>query len=102
MALRLIPPASAAFATQTAAGQSTPILVQTRRHCTLIATGMAGPDAAEIQISPDNGQTWQQSQFANLDTNNTTRLLNAVGLYRVNKLTTTGSVAIFVATEEEF
>ena len=99
MALRLIPPASANFPTQTAAGVSTPVLVQTRRHVTLIATGMTGPDAAEIQISPD-GVNWQQSQFANLDTNNNTRLLNAVGLYRVNKLTTTGSVAIFAANED--
>lgn len=99
MALRLIPPASAAFASQTAAGQSTPIVVLTRRWVTLIATGMTGPDAAEIQITPD-GVNWMQSQFPNLDTNNPTRKIDAVGQYRVNKLTTTGLVAIYAATED--
>ena len=94
MAQLIAPPA-------TAASISTPIVVQTRRHVTVMASpALTAAETATIQISPDNGQTWIVSPIGVLDVGNTTRLIATPGLYRVSKGATVGSVAIYVATEE--
>jgi len=83
------------------ASVSSPVVVRTRRHVTVMAVpALAGAETGVIQISPDNGITWMQSAVGNLDVSNTTRRLDTPGIYRVSKGASVTATAIYASTEE--
>ena len=69
---------------------------------TVVATGLAGTDVVNIQISSDDGQTysdlWSKGTQVQLTSTNNARTLYGPGHYRVSKPITTGAVTVGVSS----
>ena len=80
---------------------SNPIVARTNRHVTVFCVpALVAAEVATIEISPDNGKTWVLSGVASISATNTTRLIAAPGLYRVNKGASVTPTAVYAANED--
>ena len=88
----------------TLGAQSKPFVVRTRAQATGIAVGLAGAETANLQISVDQGATWQDvlpvATFQ-LSATVPSRGVGSPGLYRYNKGVTVAAVPIYAATEAD-
>ena len=90
------------LAATTSATQSKQFLVDGNRTVTIVfhaAAGLSATEHGDIQISHDDGTTWQD-MFANgsqlrLNSTNNVVTIYGPGLFRVDKDTTTNATAVF-------
>jgi len=88
---------------KTGAEQSPKFAVYSNNPATVIATGLAGVETSDIQLSNDGGTTWAdyyaEGSQIQLTATNTAIRINGPGLFRVDKGVTAGASGVFLATD---
>ena len=85
------------------AARSNPFIVRTEAHVTSIQLGFAGAELATLDISHNNGQSWNVVLPAannDLTVAAPSRIILSPGLYSYNKGVTVAPGSIYVSTEQ--